>query len=109
MQWKDAAPERDRASFSGLTRETLNGQAWEPLSAGDARVRPEHDGQEALPARKSPSNLTFATVFRFKTPIRFADIAETTSADRAAQAAFMSPEVNARQRDCALGRETAWR
>jgi len=42
-------------------------------------------------------------------PIRFADIAETTSADRAAQAAFMSPEVNARQRDCALGRETAWR
>jgi len=53
--------------------------------------------------------LTFATVFRFKTPIRFADIAETTSADRAAQAAFMSPEVNARQRDCALGRETAWR
>ena len=58
---------------------------------------------------RSPTTLTFATFFRFKGAIRFADIAETTSADRAALAASMSPEVNVRQRSCALGRETVWR
>jgi hypothetical protein len=41
---------------------------------------------------KSPASLTFATVFRFKDAIRFADIAETASADRAAPAPRHHPE-----------------
>jgi len=53
--------------------------------------------------------LTFAAFTLFNARIRFADIAETSSADRAAHRAAMSPEVNARQRVCALGRETVWR
>ncbi len=55
------------------------------------------------------ATLTFTTISGFNPAIRFADIVETASADRAAQARFMSPEVNARQRVCALGRETVWR
>ncbi|RDJ21000.1 hypothetical protein DWF00_07175 [Bosea caraganae] len=59
--------------------------------------------------RRCAAILTFATIWRFNPPIRFADIDETTSADRAARLSQESPEVNARQRVCALGRETVWR
>jgi len=64
-----------------------------------------HHGEIA--AATAPT-LTFATISRFNRVIRFADIVETASADRAASR-MSSPEVNARQRDCALGRETVLR
>ncbi|MDP3406833.1 hypothetical protein [Bosea sp. (in: a-proteobacteria)] len=76
-----------------------SGIAWEP-----APLAPHHGEIAAA----TPPTLTFATIFRFNPRIRFADIVETASADRAASR-ISSPEVNARQRDCALGRETVWR
>jgi hypothetical protein len=65
--------------------------------------------ERACPGFRHAPTLTFATIFGFNPRIRFADIVETPSADRAAHQSLVSPEVNARQRVCALGRETVWR
>lgn len=83
-------------------------QMWYSALRGVVEVRLAGAVLNGVAGRLRPPNLTFATICRFNPPIRFADTDETTSADRAARLSHESPEVNARQRVCALGRETVW-